>query len=340
MSGMVLVTGGSSFLGASVARRLEADGRTVRVLDVAASLDEVRETVLGDVCDPETVASAMRDATAVVHAAFVPPERPTELIDRVNVLGTEVVLGEAARLGVPVVLVSSTIVDRPLRPHPVRRGAPQTRLVHYARSRQQAEALARTAAAGGLPVAVLRPKTFLGPGALGAFAMMFQQLRLGHDVVVLGRGRNCYQLLDVDDFAAAVSVVVGARASGVFGVGATGFGTVASDLEALVAHAGTGSSLRLLPARAAVGALRAVDVASLPPLSEWHQCSARGLDSVVDTGPLQALGWSARWSSSEALCRAYDWYAAQPLATTGTHRVPPLHRGLAAAARLAGRRLR
>ncbi len=341
MSGRVLITGGASFLGRGMACRLDSDGWGVRLLDIApvSAADAARfEYVRADVCDQTAVRRALRDIDVVVHAAFMPPEGQPAALERVNVGGTGTVLDAAENGGARVVMVSSTIVDRPLRRHPVLSHAPQTRLYRYAETRRSAERLAHEASGRGVPVAILRPKTFLGAGAVGAFAILFDFLRRGQDLPLLGSGRNRYQLLDVADFAAAVSVISAAGPTGTFGVGSLDFGTTAADLGELVAHAGTGARVRLLPEPLSRAALRLVEGLGLSPLSEWHQDSARGRDSVVDTGALVAAGWSPTHSNAQALCAAYDWYVAQPAgAAAPTHRVPGAHRGLAAAARLVGR---
>src|SRR5207302_11492728 len=110
-----------------------------------------------------------------------------------------------------------------------------------------------------------------------------------------------------------------------FNIGATEFGTVRSDLEALTAHAGSGSRLRPAPARPAELALRALELARLSPLAEWHYRTAHR-DSFVDVSKAQRLlGFSPRLSNEQALCETYDWYLQNREHLRGagvTHRVP------------------
>ena len=110
-----------------------------------------------------------------------------------------------------------------------------------------------------------------------------------------------------------------------FNVGATAFGTVRSDLEGLIDHAGSASRLRPVPARPAELALRALELARLSPLAEWHYRTAHR-DSFVDVSKAQRLlGYSPRLSNEQALCETYDWYLANRdgLGEAGvTHRVP------------------
>jgi len=120
-------------------------------------------------------------------------------------------------------------------------------------------------------------------------------------------------------------------------VGATEFGTVREDLEALIAHAGSKSRLRPVPARPAEIGLRALELARLSPLAEWHYKTAHR-DSYVETSKAERLlGWQPRYSNAEALTRTYDWYLANRdgLSASGTtHRVPWNQRALAVIKRL------
>ena len=92
-----------------------------------------------------------------------------------------------------------------------------------------------------------------------------------------------------------------------------------------------------MPARPAEVALRALELARLSPLAEWHYKTAHR-DSYVDVSKAKRLlGWRARYSNAEALCRTYDWYLAhrESLGRAGTtHRVPWNQQALAVLKRL------
>src|SRR5439155_14672803 len=135
-----------------------------------------------------------------------------------------------------------------------------------------------------------------------------------------------YQLLAVDDLVDAIVRAFHAGVAGdVFNVGAQEFGTVRSDLEALIAHAGTTSRLRPVPARPAEILLRGLELARVSPLVEWHYKTA-SRDSYVDVSKAaRKLGWRATKSNVETLVENYDWYVAnrERMKRAGvTHRVP------------------
>ena len=135
----VLVTGGAGFIGSHFAKRLQAAGDDVRVLDKLtysgnpANLEATGiELVVGDICDPEAVAEAAAGVDAIVNfAAETHVDRsilgPAEFI-QTNVAGTQVLLDHVRAAGIRLVHVStdevygdvaegqSSVEDDPLRP--------------------------------------------------------------------------------------------------------------------------------------------------------------------------------------------------------------------------------
>jgi nucleoside-diphosphate-sugar epimerase len=210
--------------------------------------------------------------------------------------------------------------------------APVSRLAEYAASRRRAEAILAEYGSRGLEVAIVRPKTFVGPGRVGGFALIFDLVRRGRAVPLLGTGQSRYQLVDVRDLADGVAALATGGGEGVFGFGAAEFGTVAEDLERLIEHAGTAARLRRFPAALGRTALRGMELARLPPLAEWHHCVAGQRDSVIDISRAQReLAWVPKRSNAEALADAFDWYVesrSSDLANLTTHPVPRTHRAL------------
>lgn len=119
-----LVTGGAGFIGSHLVDALLARGDTVVVLDdvstgsitnIAPHLGDDRfEFIPGSILDASTVARAMEGCEMVFHLAAAVGvrlivERPLDSY-RTNVAGTEVVLDEALRRNVRVLLTSTSEV--------------------------------------------------------------------------------------------------------------------------------------------------------------------------------------------------------------------------------------
>jgi nucleoside-diphosphate-sugar epimerase len=324
------LSGGAGFLGLHLARRLLDEGEDVRTLDVVplddreleASVEELR----GDVQNPAAVERLVRGADVVVHAAAALPIRASRAAIRgVNVHGTENVLLAARDAGVGRVLfISSTAVYGVPEKHPIEEADPLVGVGWYGESKIDAEALCRVAA---VATTIIRPKTFIGPERLGVFEILFDWIREGRRIYILGDGNNRYQLLAVEDLVDAIvrSATAPGAADETLNVGATEFGTVRHDLGSLIRHANSASHLQPVPVKPAELILRALEVLRVSPLAEWHYKTAHR-DSFVDVTKAQRLlGWRPRLSNEQALIRTYDWYLAnrdRVGAAGTTHRVP------------------
>ena len=324
------LSGGAGFLGLHLSRRLLADGHHVRTLDVVPldepELERSVEELRGDVRDRTRVRELVTDADVVVHAAAaLPIQASRDSIRSVNVTGTEHVLQEARDAGVKrVVFISSTAVYGVPEKHPIEEDDPLVGVGSYGESKIDAEALCRVAA---VETTIVRPKTFIGPERLGVFEILFDWIREGRRIYILGKGHNRYQLLAVEDLVDAIvrAGTVPEAARQTFNVGATEFGTVRSDLQALIDHAGSTSHLRPVPVKPAELALRTLELLRVSPLAEWHYKTAHK-DSFVDVSRAQGvLGWQPQRSNKAALIETYDWYLANRdrVGAAGvTHRVP------------------
>jgi nucleoside-diphosphate-sugar epimerase len=324
------LSGGAGFLGLHLSRRLLADGHQVRTLDVVplddAELEGSVEELRGDVRNADRVRALVDGADIVVHAAAALPIQASRgAIRSVNVGGTENVLRLARDEGVGrVVFISSTAVYGVPEKHPIEEDDPLVGVGSYGESKIDAEGLCRVAA---VETTIIRPKTFVGPERLGVFEILFDWIREGRRIYILGRGHNRYQLLAVEDLVDAIvrAATTPQAATETFNIGATEFGTVRSDLQALIDHAGSSSRLRPVPVKPAELALRALELARLSPLAEWHYKTAHK-DSFVDVSKAQRLlGWQPRLSNSQTLIETYDWYLANRERVGGagvTHRVP------------------
>ena len=336
---LVAISGGAGFLGLHLSRRLVADGHVVRTLDVAplddAGLEGRVEELRGDVRSAVDARRLLAGADVLVHAAAaLPIQESRAAIRSVNVDGAAVTFAAALEAGVRrVVLISSTAVYGVPERHPIHEDDPLVGVGHYGESKIEAERLCDAFASRGLETVIVRPKTFLGPERLGVFEILFDWIREARRIPILGEGTNRYQLLAVEDLCDAVVRCLDADVAGeALNVGAARFGTVREDLEALIAHAGSGSRLRPVPARPAELALRGLELARLSPLAEWHYRTAHR-DSFVSIEKTRSLlGWEPRLSNAETLCETYDWYLAHrgTMRAAGvTHRVPWDQRALA-----------
>jgi len=309
-----LITGGSGYFGSLLRDRLLARGAQVRVFDISDADDRQPEVafVRGDIRNAAAVAAAATGCETVYHCvAQVPLAKDRELFHSVNVNGTENLLRAAQSAGVrKVIYVSSSAVFGVPKSNPVTEETRPTPGEAYGRAKLEGESLCHEHLKRGLDVTIIRPRTILGHGRLGIFQILFEWIREGYNVPVLGRGDNIYQFVHADDLAEAC-ILAGARpGAAVYNCGAARFGPMREALANLCQHAGTGSKVRSVPMTPAVFAMKLTSTLGLSPLGAYHALMY-GRSLYFDIGRAQReLNWQPRFSTDEMLAQSYDWYLA------------------------------
>lgn len=150
---MILVTGGTGFVGREIVKQLLQDGHSVRILARAPKRAHTLfhacncEIVGGDILDPHSLTAAMRDVKAVVHLVGIINEGFGESFAQTHVEGTRNVLEAAVSAKVKRFLHMSAAGTRP---HAVSR---------YHQTKFAAEQLVRES---GLQWTIFRPSLIYG----------------------------------------------------------------------------------------------------------------------------------------------------------------------------------
>jgi nucleoside-diphosphate-sugar epimerase len=316
-----LVTGGNGYFGRLLVERLVARGEEVRVLDI--DVDGAGgpgiEVVEGDIRDAGRVRKAVDGADVVYHnVAQVPLARDPHLLRSVNVDGTTVLLEACSAAAVAkVVHTSSSAVFGIPESNPVLPTTVPKPQEAYGQAKLAAEWACLRAAAEGLDVTIVRPRTILGHGRLGIFGILFDWIADGADPVVLGDGTNRYQFVHADDLADVCMLAATRPGPAVFNAGTDRFGTMGEALAHLCEYAGTGARVRRLPAAPAAAAMQVSARLGLSPFAPYHWLMyARSMWFDIDHVREQ-LGWQPKWSTDEMFVQSYDWFLAHRGEATG-----------------------
>jgi nucleoside-diphosphate-sugar epimerase len=309
-----LVTGGSGFLGNLIARRLFERGETVRVLDIweDASRPPGIDFVRCDICDAQAVGRAMEGMDIVHHnAALVPLTKSGRKFWQVNVEGSRIAAEAAvkARVKAFIHMSSSAIFGIPEK-CPITEATPLRPAEIYGRAKLAGEESVREICErGGIPLIVIRPRTILGEGRLGIFQILFEWIREGRDVYVIGPGDGLFQFVHAHDLMDAYLLALDHGKPGVYNVGAERFGSVRQALENLIGYAKASSKVKSLPEKLTIGSLCALDLVGMSPLAPWHYLTYHK-PFYFDISKLLALGWKPRYSNDEMFRESYDWFKA------------------------------
>ena len=328
MARTVVITGGSGYFGTILADLALAQGDRVRIFDLNppelrdASVRDRVDHVAGDVRDLPALRDALDGADVVLNnVAQVPLAKDRQLFWSVNVTGTANVLLAARDRGVAkVVHTSSSAIFGIPASNPVTEDTPGRPLEAYGRAKLEAEHLCHDAAAAGLDVSIVRPRTILGHGRLGIIAVLFEFVAAGAPVYVLGRGDNRYQFVHANDLADAVLRAAAREKPATYNIGATEFGTMRETLQAVVDHAATGSRVRSLPAAPAKVAMRTLATLGLAPFAPYHWLLYAESLWFDTTRAQTELGWRPRHSNASALIESYEWFLDNRASLDGDHR--------------------
>lgn len=315
MTPAALITGGSGYFGCLLRERLRNAGVRVRVFDLIDAEDRPDDVEFqaGDIRDREAVARACRDVDVIYHnVAQVPLAKDRALFWSVNRDGTANILQAAQSAGVRKLVhtSSSAVFGIPAR-NPVDERVEPRPLEAYGEAKLAAERLIDEAVRrDGLDVTIIRPRTIVGHGRLGIFQILFDWVEDGRRIPVLGNGDNLYQFVHADDLADACIRAAARPGFAVYNIGAERFGTMRQTLEALCAHACTGSTVYSVPMSLAVAAMRLTSALRLSPLGPYHALMyGRSLYFDISRAKRE-LAWQPHWSNDEMICESYDWYLA------------------------------
>ena len=307
MSGLVLVTGATGFIGTYLVRQLVASGRVVRVLARRPSALEPAlrgqvQTVAGDVRDPAAIARAVPGAHTVLHLAACARawSRDPNEFTSVNVHAVEGLLTAAARAGVArLVHVSTVLTLSPFRPAPVNGAA--SRPTPYEVTKRAGERLVESYAAQGRHATIVHPTRVYGPGPLT------DANAVSKVVALYLSGRFRVRLNDHDalaNYVHAADVATGIRLAAERGHSGTHYllGGENISFRALLALVGELAGVRrrvlALPTPAALVAAHAAELwgrlgGTAPLTPGWVRVFLE--DRRGDIGPAQAdLGYAPR----------------------------------------------
>lgn len=191
---MILVTGGTGFVGPKIVHALRAEDAPVRALVRDPSSSSARtlsawgcELVQGDATDPESLRGATEGADAVVHLIALIAGKPEEY-ERVMSQGTRDLVAAAKEARVSRFVLMSALGTT----------EESKDLVPYYRSKWDME---QTVKASGIEYVIFRPSFVFGKDG-GVLPTFLRQVKYSPVTPVPGSGTRRLQPIWVDDVAA------------------------------------------------------------------------------------------------------------------------------------------
>jgi uncharacterized protein YbjT (DUF2867 family) len=190
---MILVIGGTGFVGSNLIQRMRREGLPVRAvvrdIDKAEALADLGvQVVPGNISDEASLGKAMAGIERVVHLVGIIQEAPGVTFSAVHVAGTRNLVEAAKKAGVRHFFYQSALGSRP--------GAKS----EYHKTKWQAEELVR---ASGIPYTILRPSLIYGPG--DQFTLRLAEIiKLSPILPIIGSGKSKVQPISIEDVVSCI----------------------------------------------------------------------------------------------------------------------------------------
>ncbi len=310
----VLVTGGAGFFGGVLKRRLLDEGFDCVSVDLQPDWESHPRlrSVEGDIRDRPFIDRLFAEHSfdAVFHCAAMLAHdvKDKTALWTCNVDGTQVLADLTAAHGVPkfVFISSNCLWGRNLH-RPVTEDDVPEPIEVYGRSKWEGERIVQ-GHPGDFDRVVLRTPTIIDSGRLGLLTILFDFIREGRKVWVVGDGDNRYQFVYAPDLAHACVLSLEVEGSTVFNVGSDDVKPLREVYEYVAAQAGTGARVASLPQAPTLVAMRLASALKLSPLGPYHYRMIAE-DFVFDTSRIKtALRWRPTATNEEMLAQAYKAY--------------------------------
>ncbi|MBI2508175.1 NAD(P)-dependent oxidoreductase [Candidatus Woesearchaeota archaeon] len=309
----VLITGGSGFFGEHLAERILKENNEIVIFDINTPSEKIKNYVKfisGDITNKQEIMNACKNIDLVYHSvALVPISRAGDLFHKVNVVGTRNLL-EACLINrvKKVIHISSSSVYGIPREFPLKEDSELRPFGEYASTKYQAEEMCMEYIKKGISITIIRPRTIVGEGRLGIVGVMFDWMRRGKNIYLIGSGKNYYQFISPSDLADACVLAAKKNYNEVFNIGAEQYRTLREDLTALADYAGSGAKVVGFPSSVIKSGLWVLDVLKLSPFVYWHYMTIDKNYAFDVTKAKNMLGWKPEKSNFDCLKEAYDWY--------------------------------
>ncbi len=190
---MILVTGGTGFVGKAVVKKLLEQNQQVCVLSRSAEhmpVNAYLEAVNASILDFDSVKKAVQGCDTIIHLIGIIRESRGQTFEKIHVQGTQNVIQAAKEAGIRKIIHMSALGARP------------DAVSRYHKTKWKAEELVRSS---GIPFVIFKPSIVFGKEDefINLFAKMIGSFPgiIGF-VPVIGSGQNKFQPIWVENVAA------------------------------------------------------------------------------------------------------------------------------------------
>ncbi len=311
-----VVTGGAGFFGSVLLQHLVESDHEVLSIDCLSDqdIDAKYYTAQVDVTDRGALKHTIEkfgkvDGIFHLAAVLAHDRKQFHRLWSTNVNGTHNVMEIARELKIPkVVFTSSNCVFATTFAKPVDESASPSPIEVYGKSKLAAEEVI-TSYDGTVDGVIIRCPTIIAAGRMGLLTILFDFIREGRRLYVLGSGDNRYSFIHARDLANACLLAITSDRTGIYHIGSDAVPTIRQLYSGLATFAGRPAHIVSFPAGAGVLALKGLYMIGLSPLGPYHY-RMLAANFVFDTAKAKKeLNWAPSKTNLDMLCEAYSYYA-------------------------------
>jgi UDP-glucose 4-epimerase len=309
-----VITGGLGFFGSIMTEFLMDAGHEVLSIDWLEDNDPERryKNARVDITDRDALIDCLKSfgpIDCIFHIAALLAHDKAHLshLWASNVDGTTNIMEAARQLNIPkVVFISSNCVfstgfaqrvDESQTPHPIE---------IYGKSKLAAENV--ISSYQDISATIIRPPTIIAAGRLGLLTILFDFVREGRRLYLVGDGSNRYSFIAAQDLASACLLAARSDKRGIYHIGSDNVPSMRELYEKLTVYAGKAPRLVTIPEGPTVLALSLLNRLGLSPLGPYHY-KMLAANFVFDNSKIKReLNWQPTQTNIEILCNAYQYY--------------------------------
>ena len=310
----ILVTGGAGFLGTLLLEELLAKNFHCVSIDIKPhSITHANlSAVIADISDKKSLEKifAAHSFHAILHCAAVLAHgkySKQNLWDS-NVTATEYLVELAKQYHVPKIIFTSSncLWARNFNRAVLETDTPEP-IEIYGKSKLAAENIL-LANKKDLTTIIFRCPTIIDAGRMGLLAILFEFIREGRKVYLVGHGKNQYQFIYAKDLVDAMIKSLSYHESAVFNIGSDNVKSLHDTFKFVIDKAHTKSRLVALPKKFTLAMMKLAYRLRLSPLGPYHY-KMIAEDFIFDTQKIRReLAWQPTLTNEEMLWKGYQYY--------------------------------
>ena len=311
-----LVTGSSGYIGSEIVKKLFSMGEDVIGIDIIEDLEISKKCNFFkvDICNYDNLKSIpeLKSVKCVHHnAAMVPLTRSIKNFYKSNVEGTKNILKICHMYNINHLshMSSSAIFGSPDKNNNISYSE-YNPTGEYGYTKYLAEIAVLEFMKKKIinSCSIIRPRPVIGGGRLGIFEILFDWVKEGKKIPIIGNGDNIFQFSNVEDLVDVSIETASKKINGFFNIGNKDKTTLKEDLENFFLAVESKSKVFCLNKNLAVLTLSAVDKLNLSPLSKWHYMSYSWNFHYDQEDNFNRLNWRPKKNNVDLLINSYNWY--------------------------------